>query len=258
MEQLEKEETQTSVSKILQYLISYRDTNVFALARKTGIPQPTILKIIRGQTKNPGIYTMERLAEGLELPPSVFFGDSFEINQADFKEKLQVLSESRNNNPRVKSNSVIPLYSWDDVKFNPKACITRTNKRVIDWYNFPVKKANSNIFCLKIESDYYLPEFSRGDLIFIDPDKRYENGSILLIRQQYNTINEDQIYKLYISQEIKEPEEVDIEFSLFLKKIGFKDMKPCFYSLSPDALNEKIDDDISIIGVVVGRFSIYK
>lgn len=262
MEQLDKTNNPTPVGQILQYLISYRDTNVFALAKKTGIPQPTILKIIRGLTKNPGIYTIEKLAEGLDISPSIFFEDSFNSNKEDFEGICKIVSDFRSTNPQLSSNTGVPLYTWEDVRINPEDCITRNNKKVLGWFNYPLKKANSNIFCLKIESDLYLPVFNKEDLIFVDPDRLYEQESILLIRKQHQTIDEDQVYRLYISQEIKEPDFIEPEFSLDFKKISFNNTnEPFFTSLNPYPnyqIREKIDDSLAIIGVVVGKFSTYR
>lgn len=40
----------------------------YALSEKCGVPLTTILHIVDGSTGNPGIYTMERICRGLDIP----------------------------------------------------------------------------------------------------------------------------------------------------------------------------------------------
>ena len=45
----------------------------YALARYSGVPSSTMKNIIYGQVKNPGIVTIKKLCDGLEITLSEFF-----------------------------------------------------------------------------------------------------------------------------------------------------------------------------------------
>lgn len=45
-----------------------RNLTYYALARNAGVPLTTLMHIVDGSTRNPGIYTMMRLCNALELP----------------------------------------------------------------------------------------------------------------------------------------------------------------------------------------------
>ncbi|WP_312649282.1 helix-turn-helix domain-containing protein [Aminipila sp.] len=43
------------------------------LAYKSGIPQATIKSILNGESKNPGIVTLKKICDGLEISINTFF-----------------------------------------------------------------------------------------------------------------------------------------------------------------------------------------
>ncbi len=45
-----------------------RDMTFYWLARNSGVPLTTLMHIVDGTTKNPGIYTVMRLCRTMELP----------------------------------------------------------------------------------------------------------------------------------------------------------------------------------------------
>lgn len=45
-----------------------RGITFYSLARTSGVPLTTLMHIIDGSTKNPGIYTIMRLCDAMELP----------------------------------------------------------------------------------------------------------------------------------------------------------------------------------------------
>lgn len=44
-----------------------RNLTYYSLARNAGVPLTTLMHIVDGSTKNPGIYTVLRLCDALEL-----------------------------------------------------------------------------------------------------------------------------------------------------------------------------------------------
>ena len=52
----------------------------YTVARYGDVPVSTLMHITKGDTKNPGIFTVLRICEGLGVTPSEFFDDPDFIN----------------------------------------------------------------------------------------------------------------------------------------------------------------------------------
>ena len=57
----------------LSQLLREKGLTANAFAKKSGIPQPTIHKILEGKTSNPGLNTIEIIAASLDVSPCEFF-----------------------------------------------------------------------------------------------------------------------------------------------------------------------------------------
>jgi DNA-binding Xre family transcriptional regulator len=58
----------TIVAKNLEWLISQRKTNPYELQRATGVPQPTIHRILTGESSDPRTKTLQPLADYFQVP----------------------------------------------------------------------------------------------------------------------------------------------------------------------------------------------
>ena len=60
-------------------LCDERELSYYALSYKASIPQSTMLHIMDGTSKNPGIYTLMKICDGLGMTLKEFFDtDEFE------------------------------------------------------------------------------------------------------------------------------------------------------------------------------------
>lgn len=59
---------ENKIGKRLTEACSERGLTFYCLARNSGVPLTTLMHIIDGSTKNPGIYTVMRLCDAMELP----------------------------------------------------------------------------------------------------------------------------------------------------------------------------------------------
>lgn len=50
-----------------------KNINYYGLAYRSDVPLTTLLNIMRGHTKNPGIFTIIKICDGLEIPVTEFF-----------------------------------------------------------------------------------------------------------------------------------------------------------------------------------------
>ena len=62
-----------AVKKRFEELCYERDLNFCKLASLSGIPYTTVKSIFYGQSKNPGIVTIKKLCDGLEITLREFF-----------------------------------------------------------------------------------------------------------------------------------------------------------------------------------------
>ncbi len=56
----------------INYLCKQRGMSYYALASKSGVPLTTLLHILDGTTKNPGIFTVFKLCDGFNITITEF------------------------------------------------------------------------------------------------------------------------------------------------------------------------------------------
>lgn len=63
----------------------------YALSYKSAVPLTTLLHIVNGSTKNPGIFTSHKICEGFEISLKDFFDtEEFCEMSGDFEEEMQI------------------------------------------------------------------------------------------------------------------------------------------------------------------------
>lgn len=65
---------QTILVNRLKQLCREKNLTYYQLSHKSTVPLTTLIHIINGSTKNPGIVTILKLCEGLDVTLSEFFG----------------------------------------------------------------------------------------------------------------------------------------------------------------------------------------
>ncbi len=66
-----------AVKRRFEELCYKRDLNFCKLASISGVPYTTVKSIFYGQSKNPGIATIKKLCDGLEISVSDFFDTDY-------------------------------------------------------------------------------------------------------------------------------------------------------------------------------------
>lgn len=64
-----------AVAKRIQTLCAERDMAVNALANLCGVPPSTIYSMLNEKSKNPGIVSIQKICDGLEISVREFFDD---------------------------------------------------------------------------------------------------------------------------------------------------------------------------------------
>lgn len=62
-----------AVGRLIMELSSQHDLSINGLANRAGIPPTTIYSMLNGKSKNPGIVTIQKICDGLEISVREFF-----------------------------------------------------------------------------------------------------------------------------------------------------------------------------------------
>lgn len=123
------------------------------LANSLGVTDAEISRLETGQTANPGVYTLMRIADALG------------ISVAD-------LISSPTSKRRI------PILDWDDVgQWRAKAHLfpnSETETIMVTDLD------GSNLFALKIESDEMTPVFAVGQVVVVDPDAEIRSNDYVV------------------------------------------------------------------------------
>lgn len=64
---------QELVSNRIDYYRKLRRMSYYQLAYRSTVPLTTLMNIVNGETKNPGIFTLMKVCNGLDITISEFF-----------------------------------------------------------------------------------------------------------------------------------------------------------------------------------------
>jgi transcriptional regulator with XRE-family HTH domain len=70
---MEKQLTQQDLIDRIKQLCDEKGYDYITLSRKSGVPLTTLLNIIKGNSKNPGIFTISKICQGFEVTMAEFF-----------------------------------------------------------------------------------------------------------------------------------------------------------------------------------------
>lgn len=146
----------TNLARNLKKLLLENVLTESELARKTGVGQPVINRMISGATRNPKIETLKPIAQFFAISVDQLIGNP------------AVLLDGSPQIPLVPLEEVLMI---DSGKQHPK----------IDTHIFGDAKWGSNSYALKLRSDDFLPLFPEGTLLIFDPDLQLRHKDFALI-----------------------------------------------------------------------------
>jgi len=217
----------TIFSERLRVLMHMRDITQYALADKSGVPQPTIGRILSGETQNPKIETLRSLAkalaatESLELPISAGLAAATKLYPTNVSEKLEIKGK-------------IPLISWVQAG---------TFCQVVDLFEpgdaeewLPTLHAHGpHAYALRVDGDSMVnpnplgKTYPPGCIVYVDPDMPITNGCRVIA---------------------KIPSEEKATFKMFVEDAGRRYLRP----LNPAYPTIEMTEGMLICGVVVGKY----
>jgi len=168
-----------SPSSVLRYLMrDIGDISEGELFRRTGVPQPTIHRILSGATPNPRMDSIEPLAEFFNVTPDQMLG-RIPLPKDRIPGTFVTLSETK---------KMVPLLNWSEIVYWPNILKNTDFKTDRNWVTSE-SGIKGEAFALKITSADYLPEFRNGTIIIIDSNRKPKNGDFAIgVSKKNNTV----------------------------------------------------------------------
>jgi transcriptional regulator with XRE-family HTH domain len=153
-------------SAVLRYLMQdVGNMSEGELFRRTGVPQPTIHRILSGATPNPRMESIEPLAEFFNVTSDQMLG-RVALPPNRISGTFMALSETK---------VMVPLLDWSEVANWPGILKAKPFKLDREWVTSD-SGIKGDAYALKIPDTNYLPEFRLGTLIIIDSTRSPKSG----------------------------------------------------------------------------------
>lgn len=167
-----------SPSAVLRYLIQdVGNISEGELFRRTGVPQPTIHRILSGMTPNPRVESLEPLAEFFNVSTDQLLG-RMPLSQDRIPGSFSAITATK---------KVVPLLKWTEVIYWPEITKKSNFKSEREWVISESGIAGS-AFALNIATTDYAPEFRKGTTIIVDFSRIPKEGDFVLGWHTKNTI----------------------------------------------------------------------
>ena len=142
-----------------------------ALAKKSGVAQSTIGRILRGEV-NPQSGNLERIAKAF----SVSLAKLAEMGQEDGS-----AAEPTDDFKSVETSARVALISWVQASSLADALDNSQPGDGEEWMPRP-KHSGARTFALRVRGESMEPGYQHGDIIFVDPDVAPEHGKDVVAR----------------------------------------------------------------------------
>lgn len=141
--------------QILTLLMKEQDMTVSELARRTGVGQPVIHRVLSGETDNPKIATLSPIAHFFAVTLSQLIGDE-PISKDRISGTFRMTSFGW---------TKIPLLNWEQVISWPD----QKESFTIDIHEATEMAVSKNAYALRVKDTTMLPRFPENTLLIVDP-----------------------------------------------------------------------------------------
>jgi 7-cyano-7-deazaguanine reductase len=169
LKQTPKQPKLSSLSERISYLLQLEGLHEAEFARKVGITQQVCNQILRGQTANPRLETLTKLADFFDITVGQLIG-----------------SESFENHSLKPNASAIPLLDWDNITLWVESEKLPKNGTSTQWISCDLK-SNNRVYAIRSNPSFE-PYFDRHSVLIIDPSLDYIPGHFVVASVHSKTI----------------------------------------------------------------------
>lgn len=141
------------------------------LARRSGVSQPTVHRIISGDSKSPRYENVLKISQALGLAGNLAL---VQENGALYQLPSNVMK-----GPAIKGK--VPLISWVKAGELCEAVDNFAPGDAEEWLDCPFPHSE-NAFCLKVVGMSMYPEYREGEIILIEPKLESLHGDDVVVR----------------------------------------------------------------------------
>lgn len=153
--------------QILKALMLEQTLSVSELARRTGVGQPVIHRMLSAETDNPKVATLSPIANYFAISISQLIGDE-RLPHNRIPGTFQLSAHGW---------TTIPLLNWEQVIHWPTKMATITAKTTVPTEVNVSQKA----FALRVKDTTMLPRFPENTLLIIDPDQQATDRDFVIV-----------------------------------------------------------------------------
>ena len=153
------------LSSNLKKLLAVRDIAISQLAKELNRPQPTISRIVHGQTQRPKSKIIKQMAAFFKVPEEELIGEK-EIEWGNVDGWINTIIN--------KKFVEIPLIEWEDLSHLNEIESHKTIAILND--------LSAECFAISMNDSSMEPQFAKGDILIFDPNKKPFDRSYVLIR----------------------------------------------------------------------------
>ncbi len=162
--------------KRLKKLMAERgEMSQYALSKQSGVPQPTIQRLLKGETKHPSSETLIKLAKALSVDLSLM------VQEQPGQQQSATRDEPSTGPLILGGPRALPIISYVQAG-RWREIVDAFPRGSADDYVKPRNEHGPHSFALYVEGDSMTPEFTAGDIIIIDPDIAPNPGNYVIAR----------------------------------------------------------------------------
>ena len=149
------------------------------LGRRSGVPQPTVHRILNGESQSPRQNNVEKIAKALGVTSSWLWSGTNVEEPSGVYVTQQSHDENAQQGPQILGR--VPLISWVRAGDLCEAIDLFQPGDADEWLDCPMPHG-PNAFCLKVVGDSMFPDYREGEIILVEPRLSAQHGDDVVVR----------------------------------------------------------------------------
>jgi len=149
------------------------------LGRRSGVPQPTVHRILSGESQNPRQANVEKIAKALGVTAAWLWSGLATAETTGRYSAAAHMPENVSEGPQILGK--VPLISWVKAGDLCEAIDIFQPGDAEDWLECPMPHG-PNAFCLRVVGDSMFPDYREGEIILVEPALTAQHGDDVVVR----------------------------------------------------------------------------